>query len=339
MGGDTGGFRSQGLRLARRIATLSGACSWGCVEAAPVEQDAFEAYQQWLEGGYAAGMDYLAKYQELRRDPRLLMEDAEAAVIVTLAFSYAPERERDAGLPMISAYAYGKDYHDILRKRILEALRETDLRGRHLRRLYRICVDTAPVMERYWAVRSGMAQRCRNGMVSVPGAGPRVFLAEVIVASEALEDWDDLDKETRGVGIAEAEACLDCGACVRACPGGALADGKYGEMDARRCLSYLTIEHRGDWDTAEGREAMDTAAGRNTLYGCDRCVNACPLLAQENAALTLPEFAIGERLLNLDADEARKLSEEEWRKLTAGSAMRRVKFEGWKRNLSSNFEF
>ena len=284
----------------------------GLAEAGPVEAEAWERFERWLERGGAAGMEYMGRHREIRRDSRLLLEGGKT--IITTAFSYFQERERPEALPLVSAYAYGKDYHDVIRKRMRKALE--GLEGE-----FRICVDSAPILERYWARKSGLGRIGRNGMVIVEGAGNQVFLAEIVTTLEL-----DADQPAEG-------DCGSCGRCLRACPTGAL--GEEG-IECGRCLSYLTIEHRGEWDET-GRLAMATPAGRRTLYGCDRCVIACPHSREGRGEATLPELQGGEGMLALDAATALEMGEEGFRQRFRGSAIKRCKWEGWQRN-SRNLE-
>ncbi|MDE6338429.1 MAG: tRNA epoxyqueuosine(34) reductase QueG [Muribaculaceae bacterium] len=233
----------------------SGACAVGFAQAGEVEASEWQLFEEWLKRGDNAGMDYMRNYPELRRDPR---EMFEAKSVISVAFSYKPKEWRDESRGMIAAYAYGKDYHKVIRKLLKEPLREIGEWFRDMR--FRVCVDSAPVLERYWAIKAGIGYRGDNGCVIVPGFGSMVFLAEILTDLEIEED-EPLDMD-----------CGHCGACVEACPGKALGE----TIDCRRCLSYLTIEHKGDWDDPVCGEVLKSEEGRNTLFGCDRCLRVCP---------------------------------------------------------------
>lgn len=285
----------------------------GAACAAEVSCEAEEAFQRWLDAGKEAGMEYLRRHAGLRRDPRLLLEGART--VITFAFPYSSAKRRDPSLPTISEYALGNDYHDVIRGHLnsLAALLPEGTRSR-------VCVDTAPLPERYWAVRSGLGYIGRNGALIVPGIGSRVFLAEIITTL-AIKPPEPL-----------AMSCHGCGRCREACPDGAL--GADGTIDCRRCLSYLTIEHRGDWTSPEAMHAMATPAGRNTLYGCDRCITVCPLNRQPSQAAypLLPGLEPRPEMLRLDAGDVRAMDREEFSRIFKGSAMKRAKIEGMKRN-------
>lgn len=304
-----------------------GAVGAAVVEAGPVEPSAVAAFEDWISDGNAAGMDYLRNYSDIRRDPRLLLEGA--CSIVCCAFSFAPERRRSPELPDIAVYAYGDDYHDVIRRRLSAAAEEINAilghePGTREKQTWRVCIDSAPIMERYWAEKAGLGHRCRNGMLSVGKAGQQVFLAEIVAV------WD-INEVSGGESIANITACTECRACMKGCPGNAFnADAT---IDARRCISYLTIEHRGDWDET-GRNVMATEAGRNTLYGCDRCLSACPL-NRGVAASTIPEFALREGLESLDKEKVATMNQDEFSRLFKGSPIKRAKLAGLRRNAST----
>lgn len=253
MGRDTGRLRTQ----IRSRLLGAGAVAVGFAKAFPVEADVIDRLESWLDSGNNAGMDYMARNIDIRRDPRLLLPGAKT--VISMAFSYAVNRKRDTSLPVISQYALLPDYHQWIRERIGEAHIEP-LLGVEFED-WRLCVDTAPIFERYWAEKAGIGFRGRNGAIIVPGVGAKVFLAE-IVCREVFE-----------ADMQSVQSCDGCMMCVSACPGGALKED--GTIDCNRCLSYLTIEHRGDWTDPRHLAAMHTPEGRSTLFGCDRCINAC----------------------------------------------------------------
>lgn len=248
MGGSPGRLRQE----IREACLAAGAVAAGFAAAVPVDDDCWQSYLEFAQSDRVAGMDYLRNHLDIRRDPRLLLDGAKT--IVTLAFSFCQPKKRPASFPRISAYAGGEDYHDVIRKRLKAAIAPFSATGAG----FRICVDTAPIAERYWARKSGLGFIARNGMLVVPGAGNQVFLAEIITTLE-LEPDREL---TTG--------CLDCGACGKVCPAGAL---KAGIIDCRDCLSYLTMSTAahgtaGEWPLCRpgpGRRlSMDaTAASRS----------------------------------------------------------------------------
>lgn len=254
MGGDSGRLRAQ----IEELLTEAGACAVGVSRAGEVAEPVWRDYEHWLAEGNEAGMGYLRNHAEIRRDPRLLLDGARS--IISIAFSYHRGEPRDPRLPEISAYALLPDYHYWIK----DSIRRSGV-GRLLGpegERWRICVDSTPIMERYWALRAGIGIAGDNGAVIVPGWGSEVFLAEIITTVDIAAD-----KPMEG-------DCGHCGRCAAVCPTGALKRG--GTIDCNKCLSYLTIEHRGPWEDPRHTTAMNTAAGRATLFGCDRCLRVCP---------------------------------------------------------------
>lgn len=310
MGGDSGRLRKE---IEARLLS-SGAVAVGFAEAGRVSAQAAACFDDWLAAGRNAGMAYMANHKEIRVDPRLLL-DGGARTLVCMAFPYRSDAVRDASLPRVSAYALLPDYHVWVR----EAVRRSgvgQLFGEEGRD-WRICVDSAPVMERYWAVASGIAVRGANGAAIIPDYGPEVILAEIAAAMPLETD----SRPTR--------TCRGCGACLRACPTGALRGD--GTIDCRRCISYLTIEHRGGWDTPEAAAAMATAAGRGTLFGCDRCVAACPEGKNKDASAE-PICGPLPGIVGITAADILSGPEADLTRMLKGSCLKRAGRAGLRRN-------
>lgn len=288
------------------LAKEAGACAAGFAEAAPLADAEIAIFDRWLADGRHAGMDYMEKYGALRADPRTLLDGARSVLCV--AFPYGPA-ERPS--PLFSDYALGEDYHTVLRAALapVAAAMEAAVPGSATR----ICIDTAPIRERVWAVRAGIGFIGLNNLLIVPGAGSKVFLAEILWTAEAGPS-----------SPLRQTACEGCGACVAACPGHAL-DG-CGGLDARRCLSYLTIEHRGELP------AGLSLAGRR-IYGCDVCQNVCPHNRNVRNAI-LPAFAPSEELMALTLDAAAAISDDDFRRIFRRSAVKRAKADGLRRNAA-----
>lgn len=285
--------------------------------AAEVPAEVAEDYERSLRHEFNAGMDYLARYGDLRRDPRLLLE--EARTVLTFAFPYGSDSvRRDATLPVISEYALSDDYHDVIRKHLTRLCKLLPEGSR-----CRICVDSAPIFERYWAKESGLGIIGRNGALIVPGIGCKVFLAEIITTA--------LIEPTPRKSV----SCLGCGRCMDACPTGALRPD--GRVDARRCLSYLTIEHRGDWTEPVAIGAMKTGAGANTLFGCDRCVAVCPhnVPTGRRPYPLLPGLEPRAEILSLTAEDVLGMTQEEFARRFRRSPLKRAALAGLVRNARS----
>ena len=312
----------------------AGAISAGCAALHPVDPLDAETFAKWLDKGHNAGMGYMANHRQLRLDPSGLL--LESRSIISLAFGYAPRQQRSAELQQIAQFAYGADYHDVLRRRLETSVESLKIAfGGD----YRICIDSAPLLERYWAEKCGVGSRCDNGLIAVPRYGTRILLAEILtslplhILSAGTERAGDLSDPASG-NASESGKCTHCGACRRACPAGALQPDS--TVDARRCLSYLTIEHRGEWDET-GVEAMRSEAGRNTLFGCDICQRVCPL-NRYNPPSEIIEFNPSDRILALSAADVAAMSQEGFSRTFKGSPIKRSKLAGLMRNALNSIE-
>ena len=300
-------------------ASRLGFVACGMSEAEPVMPVVADRFRRWLELGYCAEMDYMRRNVEMRLQPQLLVPGVRT--VVSLALNFFPAQRQ----PAISLYAQGKDYHDVMRSRMRLLMESLGLQGRAF-------VDTAPVLERYWAWRSGIGTftPC-GGFISVPGYGPTVFLGELFLTQEADHYDSPLPAPPLGecLNLAELtsvsngnEALPQRGSGEGACLCPALTpDG----LDARRCVSYHTIEHRGP--------LPDGLRLSQTFYGCDRCLRATPEFAEAHPT-EVPEFQPSEALLKMTRDDWQRLTPEQYRCLFKGSAVKRAKYEGLMRNIA-----
>lgn len=285
-----------------------GAAAAGFARAEQLPDDVMAAFDRWIAAGNHSGMAWLENHRSLRADPRTLLEGART--VVSIAFPYY--QPKDSGQQLRTAlYALGQDYHTALREALAPL---TDwLAGLGVGS--RLCIDSAPIAERFWAMRCGIGRLGMNGTVIIDGYGSYVFLCELLLTASLEPD------------APSSRRCDGCGACLRACPGEALQGD--GTLRASRCLSYLTIEHRGDWPE-EGRGALDSEAGRATFFGCDICQDVCP----HNRGLTppriLPQFA---PLPLPDAATLAATTSSRWNRLSKGSALSRLRHADMLRNL------
>lgn len=305
----------------------------GIAKAGPVEEGAAMMFDRWIEGGGHAGMAYMAANRDKRLDPRLLMEGVRS--IVCVAMSYAPKRLLPDGGLQFAAYSLGRDYHDVVKSRLHLLAARLQLAN------YRAFCDTAPVLERYWAERSGLGWNGRNRQLIIPGAGSMFFLGELFIDEEL--DYDEPAKNR----------CGHCHACMDACPTGALGafgvrscggktangDDKststavcsgvsgYGKFfDANKCLSFLTIENCGELPVWASAKMGDM------VYGCDRCQLVCPW-NRFAVPTDIADFMPSEDLLAMTRERWSCLSVEDYRRLFKGSAVKRVKYDGLMRNI------
>ncbi len=297
----------------------------GIAPAHRVDAEESALLDKWISCGGNASMDYMARNVDKRLNPSLLMPGVKS--IVSVAMNYAPKEKISADEYQFAVYAYGRDYHDLMRERlrqleqsITDFLERTKTNGASSldndvndEITTRSFCDTAPVLERYWAVKAGLGWIGRNHQLIIPGRGSMFFLGEVFVSVEM-----DYDKPMKS-------RCGTCRACLDACPTQAITEGRAG-LDARRCLSYQTIENRNDIPS-------DIASKMgNVVYGCDRCQQACPW---NRFALPTEEEHLrpSEDFLQMKQSDWESLNVEDYRRLFKGSAVKRAKYEGLMRNI------
>lgn len=234
----------------------AGAAAVGFAEAGEISSDVQKEFESWISQGCHGEMAYLQRHVDLRKHTDSVLSGAKT--VISLAFPY-PVATQASDKPYIASYAFGEDYHLSIRDAlnpILENFKK-EFGGN-----WRLCIDSAPVAERYWAVKSGIGFRGVNGYVIIPGIGPNVFLAEILTTLPISPDDTSFDKEI---------SCGICKRCLVACPAGALLGD--GTMDAHRCINYLTIEKKSDFTEWE-KEVL--RGGPGYLFGCDLCLKACP---------------------------------------------------------------
>lgn len=289
----------------KSLAFELGFLACGVAPVHPVAQETVEGYTRWLSKGYHAEMHYLEQYQSLRFAPQLLVPDAKS--IICVAMAYHPGSH--ATQPALAWYAQGKDYHLVLKHKLHLLQEALGVEGRCF-------VDTAPVMEKYWAQEAGIGFIGRHTQLVIPQVGSAFFLGELIVTS-ACDVYDTPLSFTH-------HPCGTCHRCIEACPTQALSgDG----LNAQRCISYQTIENR-----TASLPSFVCPHLTPCFYGCDRCLRACPHLQMPQKPLE-PEFAPAPELLQMQPDQWKLLTEEQYRKLFKGSAVKRAKYEGLMRNI------
>ncbi len=267
--------------------------------------------ENWLQQGRHGKMKYMENHFDKRLDPRKLVDDARS--VVTLLYNYYPEeKQHDPKAPKIAKYAYGEDYHFVIKDKLRMLM---DFLGREIGSISgRAFVDSAPVMERAWAQKSGAGWIGKNSLLLRKGHGSYSFLAELII---------DLELEADGP---VKDYCGSCTRCMDACPTEAIYEPY--QVDARRCISYLTIELRD-------KEIPESFEGRmeNWAFGCDICQDVCPW--NRFASPHKEErFKASETMLEMTAEEWFEISREVFNGLFRKSALKRTGFKGLKRNLN-----
>jgi epoxyqueuosine reductase len=279
----------------------------GITHARPSEHRAY--LRQWLDEGNAGTMKYLAERFDERTDPGVYFPGAASVICVAKNYYFPLEESSGDGRGRVARYALGDDYHEII-KDGLHQLADW-LHGVEPTVRTRCSVDTAPLLERELAARAGVGWIGKNTCVINPEIGSWILLGEILTTLELPVDEPAIDR------------CGSCMRCIEACPTGAI-DKPY-ELDARRCISYLTIEHRGD--------IPPELSVADWLYGCDICQDVCPWnrKAPATADVSLrPRFAGG----NLNVDEVLGWSPEDYQRELRHSAMKRVKLPMLQRNAA-----
>jgi len=266
--------------------------------------------EEWLNRNYQGEMSYMANHFDKRLDPRLLVDGAKS--IVSLALNYFPDnQQKDSNAPKISKYAYGKDYHWVIKDKLKELFQYIqDSIGEVGGRVF---VDSAPVMDKAWAKKSGLGWIGKNTNLIHPKAGSFFFIAELII---------DLELEYDGP---IKDFCGTCTACIDNCPTEAIVEPYV--VDGSKCISYLTIELKDEILPKEFKGKMDS-----WMFGCDVCQDVCPwnrFSKKHNEPLFNPH----PDLLSLTKNDWEDLTEEVFQEIFRKSAVKRTKFKGLKRNI------
>jgi epoxyqueuosine reductase len=264
----------------------------------------------WLQNEMHGGMDYMARNVDKRLDPRLLVENARSVISVLL--NYFPSgKQADPEAPVLSKYAFGTDYHFVMKDKLGELLKfiQSDIAPCE----GRCFVDSAPVLDRAWAARAGLGWIGKNTNLISPDHGSFFFIGELIIDLELPYN----NKPVR-------DHCGKCTRCIDACPTQALVAPYV--LDARKCISYQTIEKRGEIDPAlKGKF-------ENRVFGCDICQDVCPWNLKSEAHHE-PAFAPNFTLMNLSGKDWNAMDKPLFNELFRNSAVKRTRFEGLKRNL------
>ena len=282
----------------------------GIARAALLEEESAHV-EQWLDSDCEGEMGYLTRNKEKRYDPRLLVEGTKS--IVTLLYNYYPKQSIGGSDQFkIAKYAYGTDYHEVLKRKMHQLLERIQTQTGKLEGV-RVFVDSAPVLDRAWAVRCGLGFIGKNTTLIHPKKGSFFFIGHLFLPIELEE-----------TGRSMTNRCGRCTKCLDACPTGALEAPFH--IDARRCISYLTIEYKGSL------AGIDPKTFNGWMYGCDICQDVCPYnrFALPNLE---PEFQPSEQLIAMHDEDWKSLSKEDFDALFKHSAVQRAGYEGLKRNI------
>ena len=301
---------NQHTKLIKQTATQLGFDYCGISKAQLLSEDAHRL-EAWLSKGFHGSMQYMENHFDLRIDPTRLVLGAKS--VITLLLNYYPTQGQQPGAPKIAKYAYGNDYHEIIRNKLndlvkLIKINVGDINGRGF-------VDSAPVLERSWAQRSGLGWVGKNGNLINKQSGSFFFIATLITDLEL--DYDDqLAKDY----------CGTCTKCIDACPTDAIMPDKV--IDGSKCISYFTIELKDQLIPANMKGKFD-----DWMFGCDVCQDVCPWnrFSQSNKE---PGFSPVHEILSFALKDWDELTEESFKKIFQHSPLKRAKYTGIKRNLS-----
>jgi len=281
----------------------------GISRAERLDEDA-ERLERWLSADMHGKMGYMANHFDKRVDPRELVDGAKT--VVSLLYNYATDKQQKEGAPKLSKYAFGVDYHFIVKDKLKELFAFIqdeigEVGGRYF-------VDSAPVLDRAWAAKSGLGWIGKNSMLINKSRGSFFFIADLIIDLPLLNDNPIKDY------------CGSCTKCIDACPTDAILPNR--QVDGSRCISYLTIELKDEMIPDEFQNKME-----NWAFGCDICQDVCPWnrFSIQNIE---DDFQPKTELLEMGAQEWFDLEKSAFNQLFKKSAVKRTKFEGLMRNLS-----
>ena len=295
--------------MIKQLASEYGFNFCGIAKATKLDDDA-RRLEFWLSKGMHGNMHYMERYFDLRIDPRQLVPGAKS--VITLLLNYFPKDKQDAGTLKISKYAFGKDYHEVIREKLnklIESIKINvgEIHGRGF-------VDSAPVLERTWAQRSGLGWVGKNGNLINKENGSFFFIATLITDLD-LEPDEPFAKDY----------CGTCSRCIDACPTEAILPGKV--VDGSKCISYFTIELKDMLIPTEMKGKFE-----NWIFGCDICQDVCPWNRFSKPTNEI-EFTPLPEILDLSTREWEMMTEEKFKKIFGHSPLSRSKLKGIQRNL------
>lgn len=285
----------------------------GIVEAASLIDEG-SRLNEWLEKGLHGKMAWLAREPDKRSDPRLLFPEARSVIVVLLNYYTDHQHEESIEKGKLSRYAWGDDYHDVIGEKLQDLL--AWIRSKVPEAEGKICVDTAPIMDKAWAVRAGLGWLGKHSNLITAELGSWVFIGEILLNLE-------LDYDTQIVD----DHCGTCTACLDACPTDAIVEPYV--VDSRKCISYATIELRD-----ETLPSSITENQNGWLYGCDICQDVCPWNRFEEPTNEL-RFEPRKNETSISLDEVLSLTPENYAERFRRTAIKRAKLSGLKRNAAA----
>lgn len=299
----------QHTAIVKKVARELGFDYCGIAQAKRLEEDE-RKLTNWLQKGLHGNMHYMENYFDLRVDPTRLVPGAKS--VITLLLNYYPSEKQGDSAPRISKYAYGKDYHLVIKEKLYAFLAELKasigaIEGRGF-------VDSAPVLERAWAREAGLGWIGKNGNLIHKNAGSFYFIATLIT-----------DLKLQADNPFTKDFCGTCNRCVEACPTGAILPEKV--IDGSRCISYYTIELKSHIKPTLEKGQLD-----GWLFGCDTCQDVCPW-NRFSKPHTNKNFNAIPEILQLSTSQWEEMTEETFKQVFGNSPLQRTRFKGIKRNL------
>jgi len=303
-------MKKRNSQLVKRIAKEIGFSSCGISKARFLREEE-KKFEDWLKQGYQGSMSYLERNFDKRLDPTKLVPGAKS--VISLSYNYFPPKKLiSENNFIISKYAYGRDYHKVLRNKLKKLF--TKIRDKIGEVEGRVFVDSAPIHERAWAKLSGVGWIGKNSLLINKNQGSYFFLAEIICDLDLEYDEPVLNR------------CGNCTRCIDACPTDAITQAQV--IDANKCISYLTIENK-EKIPKELRGSIN-----NSIFGCDICQDVCPW-NKKSVPHNEKEFIPKKELRDLKKKDWIELTEDTFNKIFEGSAVKRTKFQGLKRNIKA----
>jgi epoxyqueuosine reductase len=301
--------RERLTRELRQHALEAGFDQVGVALAGPLDRDA-DALSTWLARGHHAGMEWMSRHGDRRRDPTGLLPGCASVVSLAMNYLADPDEEEVPGSARVARYARGRDYHKVMGKRVRRlATWLEEASGRPSRAF----VDTGPVLERAWAERAGIGWIGKNANLVSRRYGSWLLLCEILTAADLVPDPGP-----------HADFCGSCTTCIDVCPTGAIVEP--GVVDSSKCVSYWTIEHRGPIP-----ESVREGIGE-WIFGCDDCQSVCPWSRKFGAGRTDDLFERRKDLTALDPVEILAADETTFRARYSGTSLMRARWDGMRRN-------
>ncbi len=301
-------MRAKFTQIIKQQAQRLGFLQCGIAKATFLEEEA-PRLENWLQQGFHGKMGYMENHFDKRLDPRLLVDGAKS--VISLSYNYFPEAQQNKDAFKISKYAYGEDYHQVIKQKLRELLQFIqeeigEVSGRCF-------VDSAPVLERSWAEKSGLGWNGKHSLLIQKQQGSFFFLAELI-----------LDLELEYDNPTTTDHCGNCTKCIDACPTEAILPNS--TVDGSKCISYATIELKENIPVSFRNNMEDW------IFGCDICQDICPW-NRFSKPHNEPLFAPKENLLEMTKKDWEEITEETFKKVFKKSAVQRTKFVGLQRNI------